>query len=121
MFVNATSTGDCGGEYSIVATLVGEDGSSVDVPLDQETLLAKAGQSTTVNIDRDEQGYSLTASVTATNAPETTEQHQADTVNEGFNNQLADSKTSTGNSLSPKCNVEIQSFEFGSYAEQSDW
>jgi len=86
MFVNATSSGDCGGEYNIVATLTGEDGSSVNVPLDQSTLLSNVGQSTTVNIDRDEQAYSLTASVTATAAPETAEQHQADTADEGFTN-----------------------------------
>jgi len=121
MFVNATSTGDCGGEYSIVATLQGEDGSSVNVPLDQSTLLSNVGQTTTVNIDRDEQAYTLTASVTATLAPETAEQHQADTANDGFINQLTDTVVASGNSLSPKCNVEIQSFDFGSYAEQSDW
>lgn len=121
MFVNATSTGDCGGEYTIVATLVGEDGSSVNVPLDQSTLLSSVGQTTTVNIDRDEQGYTLTASVTATAAPESAEQHQADTADLGFNNILTDTVTAAGTSLSPTCNVEIQSFDFGTYAEQSDW
>jgi len=79
LFVNATSTGDCAGEYTIAATLVGEDGSSVAVPLDQSTLLSKAGQTVTVNIDRDESAYTFSASVTATAAPETVEQHQADT------------------------------------------
>jgi len=79
LFVNATSTGDCGGEYSIVATLVAEDLTSVSVPLDQSLLLSKAGQTVTVNIDRDESAYTFSASVTATAAPETVEQHQADT------------------------------------------
>ena len=59
--------------------------------------------------------------MTATAAPETADQHQADTSDEGFTNILADSAASSGNSLSPVCNVEIESFEFGTYAEQSDW
>lgn len=69
MFVNATSSGDCGDEYSIVATLVGEDGSSVNVPLDQTELLSSTGVSVTVAIDRDEQAYTFSAIVTATSAP----------------------------------------------------
>lgn len=83
--------------------------------------MSSAGQTTTVNIDRDEQAYTLAVSVTATAAPETVEQHQADTVNTGFTNILADSASASGNSLSPVCNVEIESFEFGSYTEESDW
>jgi hypothetical protein len=107
IFVNATSTGDCGGEYNIVGTLVGEDGSSVNVPLDQSDLLSPNGVSVTVNIDRDEQAYTFSATVSATSAPETAEQHQADTADAGFVNILTDTASTSGNSLAPICNVEI--------------
>lgn len=121
LFANATSTGDCGSAYNTVCTLVGEDGSSVNVPISTEDMLSVAGGSATVDVGRDTQGYTFSCSVSATTPPQTAEEHQADTANVGFNNVDVASAVAVGTSLAPICNIEIESFEFGSYSEQSDW
>lgn len=40
LFVNATSTGDCGSDYTIVGTLTDEAGVVVSVPLTTTNVLA---------------------------------------------------------------------------------
>jgi hypothetical protein len=107
LFANATSTGDCGSTYSTVCSLTGEDGSVVDVPISSADVLSLAGGSITVNVARDEQAYTFTCSVTATEAPQDADVHTATMVDGGFVNILSATSTAVGTSLAPLCNVEV--------------
>jgi len=43
------------------------------------------------------------------------------TTGEGFANINSATKSAVATSDSPTCNVDIQSFQFGTYSEQSNW
>lgn len=86
------------------------------MPLTSAGVLATAGEKVSVNIDRDATAFTFTVNIVANNA-QSVEAHQAMTTEEGWVNVNSVSKSATATSAAPTCNVEIESFEFGSYSE----
>jgi len=120
IFVNGTKIGDCGNDFTITATLTGNDGSSYNFSVDSEAFFSNAGQSLSQQIDRESAQYSFTLGVVANDA-ESVADHQAQTASEGYVQVLSDSASTTATSCVPICNVFINDLQFLGYREESDW
>lgn len=74
----------------------------------------------TQNVHRDARSYAFTVQLVAPNA-ETAQEHWVYTDGAGFGNVVADEEVVTKIFNGTACNLNIESFEFAYFAEESDW